>query len=116
VSPRAATFDTRPIFHSSDAAIRGHVFCCFLALVLAKDLKDCCAAVGLKPEWDRLIRDLDHLQSGDIARDGRRITVRTPVTGDVGLVARRRRRPPAQHRGSARRLIRQTRKPRPVWC
>ena len=31
-----ATLDTRPIFHSFDAAIRGHVFCSFLALVLAK--------------------------------------------------------------------------------
>ena len=37
-----ATFDTRPIFHSSDAAIRGHVFCSFLALVLAKELQDRC--------------------------------------------------------------------------
>lgn len=83
-----ATLDTRPIFHSSDAAIRGHVFCSFLALVLAKELKDRCAAVGLKPEWDRLIRDLDRLQSGDIARDGRTITVRTPVAGDVGPVFR----------------------------
>jgi hypothetical protein len=83
-----ATLDTRPIFHSSDAAIRGHVFCSFLALVLAKELKDRCAAAGLKPEWDRLIRDLDRLQSGDIARDGRTITVRTPVTGDVGAVFR----------------------------
>ena len=83
-----ATLDTRPIFHSSDAAIRGHVFCSFLALVLAKELKDRCARVGLKPEWDRLIRDLDRLQSGDIARDGRAITVRTPVTGDVGPVFR----------------------------
>jgi len=83
-----ATLDTRPIFHSSDSAIRGHVFCSFLALVLAKELKDRCARVGLKPEWDRLIRDLDRLQSGDIARDGRTITVRTPVAGDVGPVFR----------------------------
>lgn len=83
-----ATLETRPIFHSSDAAIRGHVFCSFLALVLAKELKDRCAKVALKPEWDRLIRDLDRLQSGDIERDGRKITVRTPVTGDVGPVFR----------------------------
>ena len=31
-----AIMRTRPIFHSSDAAIRGHVFCSFLALVDAK--------------------------------------------------------------------------------
>ena len=29
-----ALMHTRPIYHSSDAAIRGHVFCSFLALVL----------------------------------------------------------------------------------
>jgi len=81
-----ATLDTRPIFHSSDAAIRGHVFCSFLALVLAKELKDRCARVGLKPEWDRLIRDLDRLQSATVEQNGRRITTRTHVQGDVGRV------------------------------
>ena len=39
-----ASFDTRPIFHQSDAAIRGHVFCSFLALVLAKELTRLCEA------------------------------------------------------------------------
>jgi transposase len=29
-----AIMRTRPIFHSSDAAIRGHVFCSFLALAI----------------------------------------------------------------------------------
>ena len=31
---------TRPIFHRTDAAIRGHIFCTFLALVLRKELMD----------------------------------------------------------------------------
>jgi transposase len=31
-----AVMRTRPVFHSSDAAIRGHVFCSFLALVMQK--------------------------------------------------------------------------------
>ena len=79
-----ATFDTRPIFHSCDAAIRGHVFCSFLALVLAKELQDRCARAGFQPEWDRLARDLDRLQTGVIEKDNTRITVRTPVSGDVG--------------------------------
>src|SRR5262249_14839685 len=30
---------TRPIYHQTDAAIRGHVFCSFLALVLRKELE-----------------------------------------------------------------------------
>ena len=37
---------TRPIYHSSDAAIRGHVFCSFLALVLQKELDERCRAAG----------------------------------------------------------------------
>ena len=35
-----AIMRTRPIFHSSDAAIRGHVFCSFLALAMQKYLDD----------------------------------------------------------------------------
>src|SRR5262249_34785460 len=35
-----AVMRTRPIFHSSDAAIRGHVFCSFLALTMQKYLED----------------------------------------------------------------------------
>ena len=83
-----ATFDTRPIYHSCDAAIRGHVFCSFLALILAKELQDRCARAGFQPEWERLLRDLDRLQSGVIEKDDKRITVRTPVTGDVGSAFR----------------------------
>jgi transposase len=37
-----AILRTRPIYHSSDAAIRGHVFCSFLALMLQKELTDLC--------------------------------------------------------------------------
>ena len=39
-----AILRTRPIYHSSDAAIRGHVFCSFLALMLQKELADCAGA------------------------------------------------------------------------
>ena len=35
-----AIMRTRPIFHSSDAAIRGHVFCSFLSLAMPKHLDD----------------------------------------------------------------------------
>ena len=81
-----ASFDTRPIFHQSDAAIRGHVFCSFIALVLAKELTRLCEAKGLKPEWQPLLNDLDRLQQATIEKDGKAITVRTPTTGMVGSV------------------------------
>jgi hypothetical protein len=81
-----AVLRTRPIYHSSDAAIRGHVFCSFLALLLQKELADRCAAQELTVEWGRLLRDLDRLQQATIEKDGKRITTRTAVTGDVGRV------------------------------
>lgn len=81
-----ASFDTRPIFHQSDAAIRGHIFCSFLALVLAKDLMHLCADKGFRPEWQPLLNDLDRLQQATIEKDGRSVTTRTHVAGDVGNV------------------------------
>jgi transposase len=77
---------TRPIYHSSDAAIRGHVFCSFLALVLQKELDGLCRAKSVGVEWADLIRDLDRLQEATIEKDGKRITTRTQVEGQVGLV------------------------------
>jgi hypothetical protein len=75
---------TRPIYHSSDAAIRGHVFCSFLALVLQKELDERCRAAGFTPEWDDILRDLNRLQEVTLAKDGQQITLRTPATGTVG--------------------------------
>lgn len=79
-----ALMRTRPIYHSSDAAIRGHVFCSFLALVLRKELDERCRQAAFRPEWADVLRDLDRLQEIEIDKDGRRITLRTPATGVVG--------------------------------
>jgi transposase len=81
-----AVLRTRPIYHSSDAAIRGHVFCSFLALVLQKELADRCRTAGVTIEWADLLRHLDRLQEATIEKDGKRITTRTPVAGQVGRV------------------------------
>ena len=81
-----ASFDTRPIFHQSDAAIRGHVFVSFLALTLAKELTRLCQEKGLQPEWQPLLNDLDRLQEATIEKDGKVITTRTHVSGQVGNV------------------------------
>jgi hypothetical protein len=74
---------TRPIYHSSDAAIRGHVFCSFLALVLQKELDERCRAAGFTPEWDDVLRDLDRLQQAEVSQGGKTWKVRT----DVGATA-----------------------------
>jgi hypothetical protein len=79
-----ALMRTRPIYHSSDAAIRGHVFCSFLALILRKELDERCRKGGFRPEWGDVLRDLDRLQEVTITRDGREMTLRTPATGVIG--------------------------------
>jgi Transposase DDE domain len=79
-----ALMRTRPIYHSSDAAIRGHVFCSFLALVLRKELDERCRAAGFRPEWGDVLRDLDRLQDIELGKDDRRIIIRTPATGVIG--------------------------------
>jgi Transposase DDE domain len=81
-----AILRTRPIYHSSDAAIRGHVFCSFLALMLQKELADLCHGHGLVIEWADLLRDLDRLQEATIEKDGKSITARTAVAGQVGSI------------------------------
>ena len=81
-----AILDTRPIYHKTDATIRGHVFCSFLALVVRKALDDRLAAARLKPEWGALLRELDRLQEIQTEQEGKHFILRTPVTGDVGRV------------------------------
>ena len=79
-----ALMHTRPIYHQSDAAIRGHVFCSFLALVLRQELDERCRTAGLRPEWGDVLRDLDRLQEVAISKGGKTTTLRTPATGVVG--------------------------------
>ena len=79
-----AVLATRPIYHSSDMAIRGHVFCSFLALLLAKQLEDRRHRHGGAAEWGDILRDLDRLQEIELEQDGKRFLLRTPTTGVAG--------------------------------
>jgi hypothetical protein len=79
-----ALMRTRPIYHASDAAIRGHVFCSFLALVLRKELDARCRKADFRPEWADVLRDLDRLQTVELAKGGQQLSLRTPATGTIG--------------------------------
>ena len=83
-----AVMRTRPIFHSSDAAIRGHVFCSFLALVLQKRLDDLAQAAGLSLEWTTLLRDLDRLQQVRIRHRDADWLVRTDASAVLAALFR----------------------------
>jgi hypothetical protein len=87
-----ALLATRPIYHKTDAGIRGHVFCTFLALVLRKELIDRLAARRSRLEWQRIIDDLADLSEIEIEQDGRRALLRTapgpsidPICRAIGL-------------------------------
>ncbi|MFL5288899.1 MAG: transposase [Rhodopila sp.] len=85
---------TRPIFHRTDAAIRGHIFCTFLALVLRKELMDRLEARHLAlPEWQQVVDDLIDLSEVEVEQDGRRALLRTapgptidPLCRAVGII------------------------------
>jgi len=88
-----ALLATRPVFHRTDAGIRGHIFCTFLALVLRKELMDRLAAQRTDLEWQRIIDDLADLSEIEVEQDGRRARLRTapgptldPICRALGLV------------------------------
>jgi Transposase DDE domain len=84
-----ALFATRPIFHKTDAAIRGHVFVSFLALVLRKELIDRLAARRQKAlEWQRIIDDLADLSEIEVEQDGRRALLRTAPAPTIDPLCR----------------------------
>jgi hypothetical protein len=83
-----AIMRTRPIFHSSDAAIRGHVFCSFLSLAMQKHLDDLLRETGVTPEWKELLRDLDRLQNVRLEYRGADWLVRTDATRNVAALFR----------------------------
>ena len=64
-------------------AIRGHMFCSFLALLLVKELEDRLHRHNIAAEWDDILRDLDRLQEIELEQDGS-FLLRTPTTGVAG--------------------------------
>ncbi len=75
---------TRPIYHTCDDTIRGHVFCSFLALILLKELLSRMEARGWVAEWQRLKRDLDALVHITTCVCGKTIKPRSRLRPDAG--------------------------------
>jgi transposase len=78
--------ETRPVYHRTDEAIRGHVFCSFLALRLRSELEFRLAERGESFEWMSIIRDLDRVEEIEIAKYGNRFLLRTEAPGAAGKV------------------------------
>ena len=78
--------NTRPIFHKTDDAIRGHVFCSFLALVLKKELNDRLGKMDLDLEWYDIKQDLDNLQEVTLKENDQEFLIRTECKGSCSYV------------------------------
>ena len=84
-----ALLTTRPIFHKTDAGIRGHVFCSFLAVLLRKELYDRLAARRHGDlEWQHIVDDLDELSEVEVDQDGRRALLRTAPGPTIDPICR----------------------------
>ncbi|GBR73484.1 IS1634 family transposase [Acidiphilium acidophilum] len=80
---------TRPVYHRTDAAIRGHIFCTFLALILRHELLARLATrKDPMPEWQQIIDDLADLSVVDVEQDGRRARLRTAPRASIDPVCR----------------------------
>jgi transposase len=77
---------TRPIYHQTDEAIRGHVFSSFLALVLRKELDKRLEAAGHCFEWSDIKQDLKAMQELTIEDNGKTLIIRTECPGTCGKV------------------------------
>jgi len=77
---------TRPIFHQSDAAIAGHLFCSFLALLLRKELDERLIMAGLNAEWNAIVRDLDRVEQVNLEQGPKRFRLHTQAPGCAGAV------------------------------
>lgn len=81
-----SVLETRPIYHQRDEAIRGHVFCSFLALVLRQELQRRLAAKKWSLEWDDVMHDLNALHETAITIDRQAYVVRSETKRTVGKV------------------------------
>ena len=79
-----SVLETRPVYHSCDEAIRGHVFCSFLALLLLHELRVRMAEWGWSFAWGRLKADLDNLEEIRVESHGPAFWIRSTTRGDAG--------------------------------
>jgi hypothetical protein len=83
-----SVLETRPIYHQSDEAVRGHVFCGFLALTLKAEFERRWKAVNAACEWAQVLRGLEGLQEVELTYQGRRFLLRSQLNGEASAALR----------------------------
>ena len=79
-----AILETRPIYHQTDAAIAGHLFCSFIAMLLRKELDEHLSAAGVEAEWADIVLDLDRVEQIELEQNGKRFALRPQAPGCAG--------------------------------
>ena len=79
---------TRSAHERTDEAIRGHVFCSFLALLLKGELQRRMERAGVEMEWGDVIRELKDLREDEVRTDGKRFAMRTELRQEMVRVLR----------------------------
>jgi len=110
-----AVLATRPIYHSSDMAIRGTCSAPSLPCCSSRNSRIASTGTTSQPNG-RHPRDLDRLQEIELEQDGKRFLLRTPSTGVAGKLFRRLRRPAAQTFRNSPSLLRSRPPNRPRHC
>ena len=78
----------RSTLPTSDAVIRGAVFCSFLALTMQRRLDDLLREANVAPEWSTLTRDLDRLAQARIRHRSADWLVRSDASPTVAVLFR----------------------------
>ncbi|MBI3453983.1 MAG: transposase [Rhodospirillales bacterium] len=78
--------ESQPVYYSNDAAIRGHLFCSFLAMVVRKEMEDRLAVAGQRLDWRDVVRDLDRIVETEIVGEGKRFILRNQAPGSSEIV------------------------------
>jgi len=72
---------TRPVYHQRPENTKSHLFCSYLALLLAIELRRRLRAKGEVPPWYKIIRDLRSLQAIKIDINGKSFLLRSEFEG-----------------------------------
>ena len=83
-----AQLELRPLFHTSEAGIRGHVQACVLAYGLVRVIEDRLDAAGLDMNGKDALQDLARMQRAPLHRAGVTVTkTSTPTEQQQRLLA-----------------------------
>jgi len=74
---------SRPVFHRSEANVKGHVFCSYLALCLLVRLRKLLEERGEVTAWADLIRDLRSFRAMKMEVSGKEYIFRTRLRGSA---------------------------------